>query len=906
MKNLLSLKYLKNISFAFILALIWVLLIFIPKNSHAIYDDCIFSWEFGDIQRKVIEVKPIGRVCAERCKIECNAFSRTSYDGELNQDIIDACIMDCQTGKDFTSFYRQANPDSTDWLPFIKKEAVGIGAKCSTNETAVDSAANNYYETGITINPGAKAYFKVFDPGNSEGNTVYMCGMKTVKLVPTIYSFKDNIWDWNTGKWSGRNTSPSTWNARNPHWTDTGIDVKNGDYLSITMGWGFASLCSDGCEGVPIQYSLGVRAPYYDDWDGGQLLYLAGSELQIPGSNAKGSYTISPAQANKNNAKYPFYGLENRILENIRTNVIIDNQKQDNYLYKMIFYSGYLSGFSKYWSRLGLKHYDGGDADNWDDNLGGQYVEISWKGCPYYNGDRLQYAIVPLDTKDDINTYKPWDPSVEWHDVPKDAIMSRGEVVLQGKNRGGVFLRIKPLEFEKDKAPQCPNDESHCKSSNESAKNNYAPSKTSGGYFVEVEIEGDPPSITGFISDLISTVKGYLFGDINTPGKVQKIFNRMVLDTQLVNAIRALLILYIAYTGLSFIAGFAEITQKEAIIRFIKIGVVITLISPNSWKFFNIYLFNIFTDGGLEIIARIVVETGASAEQIARIQQDPALAFSVFDKPFTQLFSREVWIKVCAVLMSSVLGFVIAILIVIAAITYIFCIGKAIIIYLMSMIGIALLLLIAPLFISFILFEYTRQFFDAWLKQLLSFALQPIFVFAMITMINNLLMIGLYTSLAITACKICLLGFQLDAGVINIDLCLIPGWTTMMSMHYPADDFLGLPLTQIAAILFLFLMSQSTYALIGHCSSMAMQLVSGGFIGSSLSNMADNNDPLAKGLEGFGAVTGTDKESVQARDNLTQPFLQGKQRGEQREQGKTKKDGAPMPKPPMPMPPVDG
>ncbi len=886
MNDLLNQSGLKNVIFLFICFMLQ------PINSYALYENCIFSWEFGDTQREVLVVSPVGSICSQRCSNECQSFSRIGFDGELNQDIIDQCTMVCQSGQIFSSQYREANPDSTAWYPYVWKPSVSTMTSCSSSPTSNASAYNNYFDTGLQVSPGTEAVITVYISPNSTGNVIHMCGMKTVKVFPTLYSFVDNTWSANTELWRNAGTSITTWNARNPNWTDTGIDVKDGDSLSITMGWGYVR--GGGCPcsyNTPKEYSLYIRKPYNDSWNDGGKLYLAGTELKVAGSNDTGGYSISPAQAAANNAKYTFLGLSNTIFRNTRSNVLIDGTMIDYYKYNLIYYSGNLSGFSPYWSRLGILHVDGGDRSNWDDNVGGQYVQIMWRGCSYYNGDRLQYAIAPPSSSN-ANTYDPKDPRVEWHDISLVDIQNGNNVTLQGAQAGELYLRIKPLSFETAAAPNCPNDESICKSSNANVRSNYGAPATSGQYYVSVQVVGNPALISNFVADIINTVHGYLFGSSSGAGKVQTIFNNTLINSDLISAIRALLVLYIAYTGLSFIAGIAHITQRDAVIRFVKIGVVLALIAPNSWGFFYTYLFSLFTDGSLELIAKVSSATNSSTEQIAQIEQDPSLIFSVFDKPFTILFSKEVWIKICAMLLSSFLGFFLAIFIIFAVITYAFCIGKAIIMYLISMMGVAILLLIAPLFISFILFEYTRQFFDAWLKQLLSFALQPVFIFGIIAMLNNLMLIALYTTLGYTACSVCFLGFDLGS-IANI--CLIPGWTTLIDMHYPADDFLGMPLTQVGAVLFFLLMVQSTYVLMDYCSKVAMQITSGGFIGTNLADMLDRNDPVEKVVGGIGAVTGTDKASTTARKGIITPFEQGyaqnKQKKEEKLLGKTSDGG---------------
>ena len=82
---------------------------------------------------------------------------------------------------------------------------------------------------------------------------------------------------------------------------------------------------------------------------------------------------------------------------------------------------------------------------------------------------------------------------------------------------------------------------------------------------------------------------------------------------------------------------------------------------------------------------------------------------------------------------SSVMGFILAI------IGFVFLWGmmvmviKALFIYLAGYIGIAVMMIVSPLFIPMVLFQSTKVFFDKWVKLVISFALQPIIILVFIT-----------------------------------------------------------------------------------------------------------------------------------------------------------------------------
>jgi type IV secretory pathway VirB6-like protein len=68
--------------------------------------------------------------------------------------------------------------------------------------------------------------------------------------------------------------------------------------------------------------------------------------------------------------------------------------------------------------------------------------------------------------------------------------------------------------------------------------------------------------------------------------------------------------------------------------------------------------------------------------------------------------------------------------------------------YLFSIVGIAFLMVLSPIFLSFSLFKQTRAWFDKWLGYLASFALQVVIIFAFIAMVLSMNPTSLLTSIS--------------------------------------------------------------------------------------------------------------------------------------------------------------
>ncbi len=121
--------------------------------------------------------------------------------------------------------------------------------------------------------------------------------------------------------------------------------------------------------------------------------------------------------------------------------------------------------------------------------------------------------------------------------------------------------------------------------------------------------------------------------------------------------------------------------------------------------------------------------------------------FCIVDYTFSQFWNFKMVKVLLALIFSGFTGWIYGIVLVWAMIGYLFTMVSAMWIFLVAFIARSLLYGIAPLFIAFALFKQTRSLFDGWLQQLISFALQPLFLFAFLglfhKMINEMLKVTL-------------------------------------------------------------------------------------------------------------------------------------------------------------------
>lgn len=886
------------------LSIFIILLLFFSTAANAgLYEQCIYGNIADTSNTANIIVRAIGESCLEQCNAQCQIFSRGVCDGngELNQDIIDRCIVSCRRGNIHSEKVREplVNNMTTGNTTYVwsDKEVSTVSA-CPTS--GIGSADYNFYPTNVYVKNGDSFSVDVINPPGSEGNIVHLCGKQTVYLEPDRNKLPSMLSQWvqKPSSIDSLKNGPfnpelsKLWDARNPYFTDTGIDIKDKDFLSISYSgeyrytcnaqycakcWGQVKCdCGGTCafndkSNAPSSnnYALLIRAPDQNVWQQGAAMLVSGNDLQVSGIGLITNFGqhwkgLLPYAAS---AEELHYGRVEHVVK-FRGYLGMKLQQSAGSIMGLVYdFDNATIGdsFSPRHVRLGLKHYDQGAFMNWLDNIGGFFVTIDWRGCSYFNGDRLQYAVL---AKDDNNLYIT--KNIKWIDIPKSSFKKNIAAQATAENLrngvGEVVLRVKPLditEFEKFK-PDCNKNDPVCKNSILDSQNRYNAFNAHGQYYILVK-GNIPTDLLSVVSTAIKNLKIYLFGERNKGGIVKDMFLALVTDNALIKAIRALLVLYMAFTGFSFMIGMAQLTQREAAIRLVKITVVLMLISDRSWVFFHDYLFVIFIEGMNSIIAQIAVPVYASPDIKARILEDTSNVFLVFDTPFKELLNTVTWYRVLALAMSGIVGFMLALALGIAIFIFLLTLFKVIIIYMVSIFIIAILIMLSPIFISMILFGYTKNIFDLWIKQLLSCVFQPIFIFTAMALLLHLLMVMFHYSTNFTICKACFLGFQLpiltpDNGFI----CFIPGFVTLFNAHMPfsyLQSVFTTPITQFASVLMFLIIAQAMYAFCSFVTGLAINIATGQFVGFDFGQVAENFKTATIVTQGVLGAVGLDRRT---------------------------------------------
>ncbi|AHX10008.1 type IV secretion system protein [Ehrlichia chaffeensis] len=259
-------------------------------------------------------------------------------------------------------------------------------------------------------------------------------------------------------------------------------------------------------------------------------------------------------------------------------------------------------------------------------------------------------------------------------------------------------------------------------------------------------------------------------------GAIQSIYANQTGAGSLWRALQALCSLYIVFTVLGYAIGVVKFTKYDLGVRIAKIAIVVGLISQGSWEFFSDHFFSIFIQGTSDLVAAFNGEL------------DGDNSFRFLDTTLGILLTGEVWIRLLTLILTGPIGWLIFYIIFWAFFVFFMCVIEAIIAYLLTIVAVAFLATLAPIFITFIFFQLTKTLFDAWVKMLVNFSLQPIILFAALAFLNQVVLTVLYKVTSFTVCNQCYLGFDLPTSAVEegapYDICLV---SVLLPVGYSPD-----------------------------------------------------------------------------------------------------------------------
>lgn len=208
----------------------------------------------------------------------------------------------------------------------------------------------------------------------------------------------------------------------------------------------------------------------------------------------------------------------------------------------------------------------------------------------------------------------------------------------------------------------------------------------------------------------------------------QKLYESFINNPAYKSAVYGAITLMIIIFGVGFVIGVIQPSFGQVLIRLIKLGIIMSLISATGWQFFSGYMVAFFNDGTDDLVKTVTaIGTGIAAPEGATpfYQFDRLAAFLIHPETITAIMG--------SVFAGGPYGLMMGGLMIFAFAGFVGLLIKALKIYAVSYVARSLLLGLAPIFFVFLLFEKTKQLFSTWLNALLSLALQPILLFTFLS-----------------------------------------------------------------------------------------------------------------------------------------------------------------------------
>ena len=282
--------------------------------------------------------------------------------------------------------------------------------------------------------------------------------------------------------------------------------------------------------------------------------------------------------------------------------------------------------------------------------------------------------------------------------------------------------------------------------------------------------------------------------------------------------VKLCLLLYIIIYGAEFALGLTTISSHDILFRILKIAVIVELFQPDSWSFFNKYLFQLFISGRDWLIAAVTGDPTTNKIGI----------FGFVDDIFNVFFSPGTWIKIAALFPYGI-GVLFLIVIIGVMVLYLVTLARVIISYLLIVVGISILIALAPIFLVLLLFKHTKKYFDNWIKHLVDYALQPVIMFAALFIMNIIFMEIWNSAMDFTVCfgKVIDVYFPLKSwtnGFLpNVQLGCIQSYITTAVPNF---------LTMLVQLMSLVIMTLAIQGMIGHIPQVTSAITGAATAGS--------------------------------------------------------------------------
>ncbi len=302
-------------------------------------------------------------------------------------------------------------------------------------------------------------------------------------------------------------------------------------------------------------------------------------------------------------------------------------------------------------------------------------------------------------------------------------------------------------------------------------KESYCASKysnNSGQYYVNVKVKSDiTVSISSIISAVITPVLEVMDGkrddpttldkDESTDGQAERVYKSLITDWRYKSILTVSLVVMLTFYGVGYLLGVSELNHAEIFGRVLKIGFIYLMVGETGWDWFKMFFVSFFKDGTDYLSFMMASSFDDSSDIITNAITsgdfyDKSVLFSSIDNVLNLFFAPAVQKKLAALLFASIFGWAYLLIIWWSFISYAYAAANAVLLYLTAQVFISILFVVGPIFFIFLLFNQTKEMFDNWIKQLIGFSLQQIFLLITLAFFNMLMYEVIKMSLGYKVC----------------------------------------------------------------------------------------------------------------------------------------------------------
>jgi type IV secretory pathway VirB6-like protein len=310
--------------------------------------------------------------------------------------------------------------------------------------------------------------------------------------------------------------------------------------------------------------------------------------------------------------------------------------------------------------------------------------------------------------------------------------------------------------------------------------NNYT--NNSGSYSIKLTVLNSSNNGLGLVKKVLDIIMPKITGSPDDPATPENEFNyplssgiysSIINTTFYKNILQMTIILLITFYGLGYLIGINEMKHSEIVKILLKIGIVYVFTSPKlGWAWFETFFIKFFVDS-VDMLTFLTAQIFENSQELASKLanndfSNKGILFLSVDKVLDTLVTSAVQNKITALIFSSIWGWVYFLIMLHSILLYFYAIANSVLLYITCQIINNILLSLAPLFFIMIFFNITKEIFDNWLKALIGFSLQQIFLIMTLSFFNIMFLEFLKYAIGYRVCWQEILSFKIGGRKVSL------------------------------------------------------------------------------------------------------------------------------------------